>query len=445
MNKGFALNPMRKNIDNTFYAKSIDKLRLVGSPNIPFNQSMRTPNGTDHLQSSNTRFPHFMRANATHVYLVWFGYFNNNAAEQILPNPVNFTASLEIPAGNYFGQVCANGNPNMTLYPGAILISDPIPLDIAGNIPYIRHFVTAPADGAYPTGSMFNAGIWPGSQLETTSSTDATQPGETGFAYAVNAFEFNFTHNAVIGRQLVRTPVILGDGDSIMAGVGSNSFLSRGWLMNIIDSDYCTANIGYPGNTASNSTLSQNNKSRLLYANWADAAIEDFGTNDFAGNPTDISVRISRIERWSQYARRNLSVAACTIFPRSTSTDAFATDVNQTPLAAWRKGGNAQLHNAWLRDGAPMTGNLNDGYVSAATGSKAVGVMRAGDQGHVLSAVFDQASVLESKTNIGAWIGMGENSVTPDGIHVTDVGIGLIQKAPVAAIITDWCDSIPLN
>jgi hypothetical protein len=427
----------------TTYAKSIDKLRLVGSPNIPYNQGLRTPNGTDHLQSSNTRFPHFMRANATEVRLVYMGYYNNNAAEQILPNAVTFTASFEIPNGNYFGQVCALGNPSMTLYPGGILISDPIPLDIAGNLPYIRHFVTAPTSGSYPTGAMFNNGTWAGSELQTTSSTDATQPGQIGFAYAANAFEFNFTHCAVIGRQLVRTPVILGDGDSIMAGVGSNSYLSRGWLMNIIDSLYCTGNIGYPGNTASNSTLSQNNKSRLLYADWADAAVEDFGTNDFAGNPTDASV--SRIERWSQFARRGLTVAACTVFPRATSTDSFATDTNQTPLTAWLAGGSAQTHNAWLRDGAPMTGTLAAGYVSATTGSSGAGILRAGQIGHVLSAVFDQAAVVQSPNKTGAWIGGGGNPLTPDGIHVTDTGILLIQAAPVAAQILSWCAALPLN
>jgi hypothetical protein len=429
----------------TTYAKSIDKLRLVGTPNIPYSSGLRTPNGTDHLQSSNTRFPHFLRAGATEIQLVWFGYYNNNAAEQVLPNVLPFTVSLESPALNYFGQVCGFGNPALTLYPGGILVSDPIPVDLLANPLFIRHFCTAPTAGSYPTGAMFNNTTWAGSELQTTSSTDATQPGQTGFAYAANAFEFNFTQCAVIGKQLKRTLAIMGDGDSIMQGTGTNSYLSRGWLMNIVDGLYCTANIGFPSNTASNSTLSENNKSRMLYADWSDAVVEDFGTNDFAGNAADATIRAFRIERWSQYARRGLAVAAATVFMRATSTDNFATDTNQTPLTAWLAGGNAQLHNAWLRDGAPMTGTLTAGYVSAATGSHAAGVMRAGQAGHVLGAVFDQAAVLTSPNKVGCWLAGGANPYTPDGIHVTDVGVQLIAASAVAAQILSWCASIPLN
>lgn len=424
-------------------AKNLDKYRLIGGPNVPYSSGLRLPNGTDHLNSTNTRMPHFIRSGTTEIRLVYMGYYNNNAAEQVLPNPVTFTASIENPALNFFGQICANGNPTMTLYPGGILITDPIPVDIGSSIPYFRHFATVTAGGSYPTSVLFNNSTWSGSELQTTSTTDATQSAQMGFAYASNAFEFNFCQCAIIGKQLKRTPVILGDGDSIMQGTGTNSYLSRGWLISIIDGLYANGNIGYPGNTASNSTLSQNNKSRMLFADWADGVIEDFGTNDFAGNATHAATAAFRIERWSQYARRGLSVAACTVFPRSTSTDNFLTEANQTPLTAWLAGGNAQLHNAWIRDGAPMTGTLAAGYVAAATGSNAVGVIRAGQAGHVLSSVFDQAIALQG-TKVGTWQG-NATQVTPDGIHVTDNGVALIHANAVNAAILSWCASIPLN
>lgn len=421
-----------------------EKLRLIGTPNLPYSAGLRRPDGGNYTNNANTRFPHFVRSGANEVRLVYIGYFNNNAGEQPLENPVRFRASIEMPVGTFVGQVSGPNGFDMVLNPGQVLITDPIPLDMHGNVPLIRHFLTVDAGGSYPNSNMFNASLWPGSAVQTTSAEDGTtRDAIFNFPYNADAWEFSFTHNAVIGVQTKRTLAVLTDGDSIMQGTGTNGYLGRGWVMGILDADYCMANLGFPSNTARNASESGGSLCRMLYANWADAVIENFGTNDLAGNVTHALVASQRIERWSMWARRGLKVAACTVFPRVGAID-FTSEANQTPLPNWLAGGATQQHNAWIRDGAPATGDLESGFVAAATGSHAAGVLRAGETGHVLGAVFDQAQYVQG-VKVGTWKVIAGDQTTAEGIHVSDAGAAILLASPVAAQMKAWCESIELS
>ena len=84
------------------------------------------------------------------------------------------------------------------------------------------------------------------------------------------------------------------------------------------------------------------------------------------------------------------------MIPRTTSTDAFATTTNQTPLSS-----EAQrvLYNTWVRAGCPIS-PLTLAAVAVGTAS----ALYAGQTGHPLTGFFDTAATVETSLNSGFWL-----------------------------------------
>jgi hypothetical protein len=116
----------------------------------------------------------------------------------------------------------------------------------------------------------------------------------------------------------------------------------------------------------------------------------------------------------------------CTVLPRTTSTDSWATTANQT-LPSYEA--NRLAHNNWLRDASPA------GFVAQAQAlipyQDMVGVIDAtpyvesSPAGVPLSATLP-ANGQQLAGMGGVWVG---GSVTGDGIHPLDAGQALMGPA----------------
>lgn len=122
-----------------------------------------------------------------------------------------------------------------------------------------------------------------------------------------------------------------------------------------------------------------------------------------------------------------------TVSPRTSSTDAWATSVNQTPIA---NGAARVTYNQWLRDGAPIDNNSQPLTTGVAPGPT---VFRIGSAFHPVNApaaraVIDISSAVETATDSGVWKNAANGNGGPwtnDGIHPLPLG-----HIAMAALIT---------
>jgi lysophospholipase L1-like esterase len=146
-----------------------------------------------------------------------------------------------------------------------------------------------------------------------------------------------------------------------------------------------------------------------------------YGTNDIQTSltPTFAGVAGKLLGVWQMFQRRGIAAFACTLGPNTTSTDAWATTVNQT-WDALRDNTVRLALNAWIRDGAPI--NASGTPVAAGTSP----ATRSGEAGHPLIGYFETADVMESARDSGVW----KPGYTADGLHPTPTGY-----AAMAAVV----------
>lgn len=123
-------------------------------------------------------------------------------------------------------------------------------------------------------------------------------------------------------------------------------------------------------------------------------AIVAYGTNDIAAGRTGAQVIADLQSFFTTLNTLGLRVWGVTILPRTTSTDAFITIGNQTPMAGFAPGGHRDTVNNWLRT---LPGPL--------------------------AGLLDASDAVESTRGSGVWrIGSPSSDVwTADGTHPTSV------------------------
>lgn len=331
-------------------------------------------------------------------------------------NSQSVTSTTFLDASVLHSVLTFQGNTAGTLLPGAVAYSsDYVEGYFApGTVGRVRHFASVAAASKLPRGYNFNNLVFPGAvQSSTATETDQTQ--NLNFAWAANVAGglYGFGANRFVGVGNIRTAAVSFLGDSIVHGIGYTTNFGLGDLGQMLNAYYNTTNFGYPSERAQFAVSGNSTKSRDRTLRLSDVAIHAWATNDFHNGQTFAQVQVSCIELWSRAARRGCKVIATTCTPQSTSTDGWATELNQTPLAAWLSGGAAQLWNAWLRDGAPVTGTLATGFTAAATGASGGSIIRTGQAGHPCIYLFDRAIAVESGTTPGVW----QANFSPDGIH----------------------------
>lgn len=191
-------------------------------------------------------------------------------------------------------------------------------------------------------------------------------------------------------------------GDSIMHGTGDvgDASTNLGIAARSIGPSYGYINMGVWGDTLVKFLTSY--RRRAAWAAVCSDVISNYGNNDILTR-TAAQIKADLIASWSLPTFAGKRVWQINYGPRTNSSNVV--------LTGWGPGSVQADLNAWLADGAPMSGG-----VAVATGTG--GALRSGSVGHPLHGVIDIASVLQTGDS-GVW---ADTSDTTDWVHPDQSG-----------------------
>jgi lysophospholipase L1-like esterase len=389
--------------------------QIVTSSNLAMNES-QAAYGAEGTTGYTVRWPFKVVQACTDLRF----HFNNwawdgtNLVEIAAANTITTKACLKY--GSLFYPVSIRGQRSVTLDPWGEIVTDPIAVELpAGAEAELQFQVLTPASGTAPRGHQGGGpGVATVAGYVTGDSVDATS-GIT------NAFVDFWGPSAVTGTVYgAPKPQLAIFVDSIGAGLAdttagssaSNSGGSKGgpwsWITRGINNTVPAVRIGGPGDLLQNVVTGKAGH-RLAYATGASSAVMQMGTNDIASNGRTLAQLQADISTWATMMR-NRGVSGlwlCTLLPRTTSTDSWATAANQTPLASESV---RVAYNNWVRNTAVSALGLN-GYIEV-------------------------ADTLETSRDSGLWkVNGSAQYATPDGIHPNSAGAILASAAWPAASV----------
>ena len=279
-----------------------------------------------------------------------------------------------------------NGARSIVIKPGGTIESDPIAInlkkgDVFSSLTYVS------------VGSLGET--WPVGLTVYGENGDGKANGADTTAGGANATVgvYGYHPVCIVGTPdvgIVRTPSILIVGDSVACG-GGDGMNDKGFMVRAINNSYPYTVIARGGTTA-DEMVNKTGRRRIGLAKYHTHAVINFGTNDI-NNGTTLSVIQSRIlDVCKQLASRGLKIYYATFTPRTTSTDNWATTVNQTTSNAFFVAGENSkrgIQNAWVR--------AKPAYVHD---------------------TIDVTAMVETAKNSGIW----KAARTDDGIHPNDAG-----------------------
>lgn len=332
-----------------------------------------------------------------------------SASEVVGPNAITIEAALETITPSAFVSVTFNGGAlSAVLQPGGTIVSDPIPLSFAANAQaWLRTGVIVTAGQSWPRTSMF--AISGESMYESTEAT--SQVHQTGVMLIRNgqAGGGGYIPSAIIGKTADPIPAVALVGDSIMAGtIGDSSSATTGlrglFAKGLVLPDSTTLPFTLLARASEQAVFctSVGNFRRRFNLDYCTHAIVNYGTNDIAASATLVQIQGYLTEIWAQLKARNLKVYQALILPRTTSTDGWATAVNQTPATGFAKNGIRDQLNLWIRS---QVGILIDG-------------------------IIDLNVIAEDTTLGNRWVANGvASSITADGVHPNIAGAATLAPA----------------
>ena len=388
-------------------------------------------NGTDTGQ--NTRLRHNVPGNAQYVRLLYVNAYSLNGANgiggivQIL-----LTAAVESARAVFF-----NGQRQVALDPGGMVLSDPVAVAALGAAIFTRTAVST-------AGGLAASGAWPLMQYCSPTQGEGTATTATGVAptdltlsgtiTASNGFAFGPV--AVISVPQDNKPALGGYGDSIAAGKNDNGpagdYYLWGFLPRAVNQQFGFISLGQGGDVVGSVTSPTAYDHRLELIAACTSICCQYGTNDVNSVATQSAIQAGMVAAWQTLGGFGARVFQTTIVPRTTSTDAWATTTNQTPIATNSAETKRQAINTWLRAGAPVVAG-----VAVAVGTS--GALLAGVPGHPLYESWDIAAQVESTA--GGTPGAGGSvwqvaAATVDGIHPGPGGHAAMATAcPMAHVI----------
>jgi lysophospholipase L1-like esterase len=315
-------------------------------------------------------------------------------------NAVNVTAAVEptyTPAIAI--PVTFNGRREVTLDPGAIALSDPVPglaFDASnswvGGDFFVRTGLTVGAGGRWPQDYYpLSAGEGCFDSNSGASQVYATGPmsAPSGGASSVNG---GFGPIAVVGYTDTGQVSVVYLGDSIADGVGDDQdgYIARA-LADVNGYPVPYIKLSRGSDTLGNNALAYGYRRRALFE-YGTHGIIALGTNDIVTGASLETMKNLVTEISAAMRGRGLKVIGSTIWPRTTSTDSWATLANQTPVAGFAPGGVRDQFNAWIK-------NYADG---------------------LLDHWYDPCEFTESPSAPGKWnVNGSPNYPTTDGVHPT--------------------------
>lgn len=329
-------------------------------------------NATDTAENSKVR--HRAPQGLSNGFRVEYGNYYNLVSDGT--DQITVRAAIEYPSGTYW-PLYFNGKRDVVLEPGGTTTSDPLFLNItAGDYFWSRQFVQVASGDRWPNSIVIQE---TGDGVERgTSVTDKTTSGSIS-----SGFEFVYAPSAII--PLVQDPTqrcIAFVGDSIMEANGFGN--DRPFLWGAINDDYPYILLGSSGLQAQTLAAAANRKQAHRWWGRCNRAVVMLGTNDRASSRTAAQILADLATIGQALADQGVDAYLCTVPPRTTSTDAWATTANQTPTT----GESVRVTvNAAIRAGSVA------GYVG----------------------YFDTADAVEPSRDAGIW----KAAYTTDGIHPT--------------------------
>lgn len=272
-----------------------------------------------------------------------------------------------------------NGQRTAVLDPNGALISDPVPRRVTplGDI-IVRTYADAGSGNVLKANvlqgdgtSTIYGGTWTGASTGIADYVDSVSPPATE-----TTSYFGVGPNCIIGRS--QSPCLIAYGDSITEGGYITNL--RSWVAESFGrSSTYVSNVGAEANilqlskggTRATDFHTFFHKNRFL--EFGDVAIVAMGANDVNTALTFAQIQAALLSMWNSFANRLMPIWACTITPRSTSTDSWATTGNQT--AQYLSTINSL--NDWIRTlPAPITGVID--LSDAMSTSRNSGIWKAG-------------------------------------------------------------------
>lgn len=286
------------------------------------------------------------------VYSNFYSPLNSNNGDADGANDITIGASIEDGSGNVF-PVMFNGSKKVTLNIGTSIVSDPVAVFFnQGDVFYTRNYVSVAASAKFPVGVVMEGGTEGIGQGDMTASGSVTTSTEAAYSpIAILGMPDPSISSASSG--------VLFIGDSITAG-STGSYYGNSYAQ-IAGKNFRRGIIlaAISGEKGSTFAASFKSKYRMTLTQYATHAVIMYGTNDLnTSGGTAAQAQIDILTIANRLVQLGLKVYICTIPPLTTSTDAWATTVNQTPAARFETGSSSERGklNAWVRTKpAPFT------------------------------------------------------------------------------------------
>ena len=301
------------------------------------------------------------------VRVVVGNWFGNAQPNGMMPayNDIYVKSSFYNPTTNEAYPVTYGGERVAKIVSRQIVMSDPCQFPIVANTSFdVLHYCSIAAySNMIPTSFTLGGG----STGPQPSGTDGVLNADyTDFSPGTAAHTntlYGYSHQALLGytgSAALKTIALIGD--SIMAGAGdlgvpyygTGGYGTRIALqaLNLTvpwptprSGAYGFVNCARSGDTLAHFLGVGANRCQLQLASFASTVISDFGTNDL-GSSTLAQLQANTLTLAGMIARQNQTFIACTLLPKTTSTDNWTTANHQTDFGGTTRTG----FNSWLRD-----------------------------------------------------------------------------------------------
>lgn len=332
----------------------------------------------------------------TSIRFVFGNFTQNNGPDTGNGSASTITASVEYPAGT-FTQLLFGGSTSGTMSSGGIVFSDYVSVSIPANtIFWSRQFITNASGLVYCN--------WQNSFFgEATNGAVSGVSDQTMGGTITNSLPSACSPPlAVLGMTVNPSVIVVGDSIAFGAGGsgenGTNTIDGHNGKNGLITTSLGSIpflNLATPAITAD--LWVSKAPSRGQFVSKGSHLVSQLGVNDLTNGRTSAQIITDLQAIWA-LARAGQKIYQTTITPHTTSTDAWATTVNQTAL---NQATRATL-NQTIRGG-----------ISGMTG------------------FYDTASLLETAQDNDIWIVSPSPPYTTDGLHPNFAGYALVQASGI--------------
>jgi len=368
---------------------------------------------TGHTSASNaqmmSRTKHTAMDSVTKLKIAYANFWADVGVESTPGASTTYTAGIEYPIGTVTAVTFSNGSNTGVATDGSIITSDWVNITIPRGATFFVRTWQSNSTGvvwvarrslANQAGVVPTSGEWHTIGLTTTDYTKAATNVNNG------STSNSFVPLAILGYTKRPSFLIVGDSRSSPAATNEtipNSVGATGEVERSIAKGYGSINASDPGETLLGVSTTSFTR-RLPLANWCTHIIIDLGINDFTAGKTSTQA-VTYLNTICDLLPGK-SIFACTVSPKSASTDSWTTTVNQTADAT--SNANRIAYNGIMRTNPPPK----------------------------ISATFDVADQTESSRDSGLWrVNGAANGYTLDGLHGNSTANAAIETSQIFSAV----------